>query len=182
MKNEKLAAFVAKLEQLHATPEMVKKYVSIFGNLQHYRKHQVAQLAQHASHVKVAELHCKHGRIVTTKQLLQRIATGDKIDLLLCPELDLQHNLAGHCGKNDLLNARKLNVQERYRPIGNITVWQEPDANDNPCLTPEQIITQIPHGLVGDTKAVCLLLEERTFFDAYDIYMGCHKYNVWLFG
>jgi hypothetical protein len=188
MKKGKITAFVARLEQQKATPEMVKKYVAEYEKLLFYRQHQEAQLGLHADHIQMAELRDKDNlRILDEYRLLQRLASGCKISFVIYPKIDRQTNLVGNhraCKyKNDLPPVEVLNGHKSFRPIGKISVWQEPLEGDKPCLTLEQIIAQIPHGLVGRTKAVCLLSEEKNFFeDTYDIYMSCHKYNIWLFG
>ena len=177
--NEKIDAFVARLVWLKASQEMVAKYVAIFKNLLHYRKNQEAQVSLHAPHIKMAELRDARGeRILSTEHLLHWILRGDKVSMVFYPELDLQYNLVTRIKKGAL---KTKNAPKSYRPIGHISVWQEPNEDGSPRLTLEQIIAQIPRGLVGDTKAVCLL-NDGGLDEAYNSYMDCHEYEVWLFG
>lgn len=192
-KKEKLAAFKARLKKKNVTDGAFRKYVAEYSNLLFYRQHQEAQLSSHAQHIKMAELRDENNlRILNIYQLMQRLASGQKVNLMIYPEVDKQLNLVGNyrVGKyrNDLPPVEFPNRKKSLQPIGKITVWQEPlkDENeiDRPNLTLEQIITQIPQGLVDRTKAVCLLSEEQSLFeDAYDMYMGCYQFkNIWLFG
>lgn len=189
---EELAAFKARLEKKGVTGDVLRRYVAAYENLLIYRHHQEAQIKLHASHIRMAELRdVDNLRIITSYQLMQRLSVGREVKLVVYPELDMQLNLVGnhHVSRfrNDLPPVEVPSGHRSLRAIGKITVWQEPlkDENkiDRPNLTLEQIITQIPQGLVGRTKAVCLLSEEENLFqDAYDLYMGCYQFNVWLLG
>ncbi|MBQ9035165.1 MAG: hypothetical protein IJ099_04300 [Alphaproteobacteria bacterium] len=179
MKKEKnLSEFMARLQSTGL--EKVNKHVNAFCNLRYYRKNQEAQLGLHAGHIKMAELRDLRGkRVLNMYQLMTLLTSGKHIETVIYPKLDLKLNLVGR--GVELPPAKKSS--KKLRPIGKITVWQEPDKNAQPCLTLEQIITQIPQGLVGSTKAVCLLSNEKDLFeDAYNIYMECFQYDVWLLG
>lgn len=188
-KREKLAAFKARLKERGVTDGIFRKYVAEYSNLLFYRQHQEAQLGLHAQHIQMAEFRDEDNlRVLNIYQLMQRLASGRKVNWMIYPEVDMQLNLVGNyrVGKyrSDLPPVESPNWKKSLQPIGKITVWQEPLQDDKPCLTLEQIIAQIPQGLVGRTKAVCLLSEEQNLFeDAYDIYMGCYQFkNIWLFG
>lgn len=194
-KNENLAAFEARLEKKGLVPgaNAYCKYVAEYKNLLFYRQHQEAQLSMHAGHIQLAELHDENGwRVLNTYRLMSVLTNSKKIHFVVYPKIDSKLNLVANRTMrrygSGLPPTEVPDWRESFHPIGKISVWQEPERDDNnvehPVLTLEQIIAQIPQGLVGNTKAVCILSEEKNLFeDAYNMYMDCYQFkDIWLLG
>ncbi|MBR1756786.1 MAG: hypothetical protein IJ738_05750 [Alphaproteobacteria bacterium] len=159
-----------RLDRFDLTAAQRDKYTNVFNRIQEARAKTTEELQELSEKIAFAGFVKGANRLILTDREIHK---GKAVLCLLLaePSADLMHF-------GNLKNARPA---PQMRSLGTIVVYKHAYADEEPHLTRNDVLAQIPAELADKVSAFCLRLEDHFALNGYNLIAQAYEYNVELF-